>query len=173
MTPKEKRERLFRKTRPNLRAFEIYQGNEYHRDLKLLWVAHQQKSIELIGDVSQEQFAHYVEEMSSQYDLVMVDDPKEIGIIRLGDDGWLYEPHVIFFPWATKRQILRVCVGFFQWARCSRKIGCIEVRCGYESKNLFDHVCTYGVLHYVGKIINGSPKGDTFIYSVKGKKNVS
>lgn len=175
MNPRERRERLFRRSRPYLRAFKVIDGQQYHRDLKVLWAAHRLNPLPGIeGD--QKSFANQVTELSKRFDLVMVEDEnktRETAVIRIADDGWRYEPHVIFFPWATRKNILRICVSYFQWARCSRQIGCVEVITGLESKNLFDHVCSYGVLHFVGKMVNGSPDGDTYIYSVKGKKDVS
>lgn len=178
MTPKEKRERLFRHSRPHFRAFEIFDGNDYHRDIKILWVAHKRSPFPGIDkNIDQNAFIHAVIEMASTFDLLAFEDEnnnaKEVGVMRIGDNGWRYEPHVYIYPWATKKNILRSCVAFFQWARHSRKIGCIEVIADEKSKCLFDHVCEYGVLHYVGRMVNGNPNGDDFIYSVKGKKNVA
>lgn len=173
MKPLEKRERLFRHSRPNLRAFEFYDGEDYHKDIKILWVAHSQKPFKGFPD-DQEGFA---KQLMDSPEMVIIEDRNKqykdvgpIGVIWVLGDDWKVEPHVEFFSWATKKNILRGCISFFQWSRNTRKIGCIVVYSLKASKNLFDHVCKYGVLHYVGKIVNGDSRGDEYLYSVKGKK---
>jgi hypothetical protein len=163
-----------------MRAFELYDGQDYHKDLKILWVSHSKNPFHgMDKDLTQEEFISNVIEILQTTEVAIIEDENPqysksgpIGILRIRDNGWKYEPHVEFFPWATKRNMLRSVVGGLQWARHSRKIGCVEVICGEKQKNLFDHACEYGVLHYVGKMVNGSPDGDDYIYSVKGKKNV-
>jgi hypothetical protein len=181
MTPKQRRDSLFRHTRPEIRGFELYDGDEYHKDVKLLWVAHQKEPIHLIPEeITQEEFAQYVEDAAKKGDLFVIEDENNqydgfgpVGMGFIMDNGWKYEPHINFFPWSTKKNILRSVVAGLQWARYSRKIGCILIHSLEESKNLFDHVCKYGVLHYVGKIVNGDERGDEYLYSVRGKRNVT
>lgn len=178
MTPRQKRDRLFRSGRPNLRGFELYDGPEYHKDIKILWVAH--KRSPLLGldhSLSESEFINEVVNLSAE--IVIIDDTNPqfraqgpVGAAIIADNGWRFEPHIIFFPWATKKNMLRSVVGGLQWARHSRRIGCVEIRCGEESVNLFNRACQYGVLHYVGRVVCGSPHGDDYIFSVKGKKNV-
>ena len=176
MKPIEKRERLFRHSRPNLRAFEFYDGNDYHKDVKILWVAHNHKPFYGIdSDIDETEFVSKLGEVGAEI-LVIEDDNKQyknkgpIGIILIYGDDWKIEPHASFFPWATKKNILRSAVAFFQWARNTRKVGCVLAFVLPEGKNLYDRVCKYGVLHYVGKIVNGDPRGDEYLYSVKGSK---
>lgn len=181
MTPKQRRDALFRHSRPELRAFELYDGEEYHKDLKILWVAHQKNPLHEIPEgLDQQEFADYIEEVVKRVEVFVIDDendqydgygPVAVGIIA--DDGWKYEPHINYFPWATKKNILRGSVSGLQMYRYSRQVGCVLVKSLEQSKNLFDHVCKYGVLHYVGKIVNGDPRGDEYLYSVRGKRNVT
>lgn len=176
MAPREKRERLFRSSRPNIRPLEIYNGNEYHKDIKILWVAHKRKPLYGIRpDASEDEFVKMV--VSEPSELLVIEDENSqykghgpIGVIQVNGDGWKIQPHAFFFDWATKKNILRSAVSFLQWARCSRQIGSVLVFVLDEGKNLYDRVCTYGVLHYVGKVPNGDPRGDEYLYSVKGKK---
>lgn len=176
MRPLEKRERLFRHSRPNLRAFEFYDGDEYHKDVKILWVAHKLKPLHgLSEELTEVEFVNKI--MSLESELLMIEDKNKqykgsgpIGVVLIYSDEWKIEPHASFFPWATKQNILRSAVSFFQWARNSRKIGCVLTFVLQDGKNLYDRVCKYGVLHYVGKLVNGDPRGDEYIYSVKGKK---
>jgi len=178
MTPKELRDSLFRKSRPNIRPIEIYDGDEYHKDIKILWVAHKLEPIPIIDEgLTQEEFVQRVIEIVKTYDFLVAEDDnkqyKGFGIVGAGimsNNGWKFEPHTVFFPWATNRNILRCNVAFFQFIRYSRKVGCCLVYSLEKYKNLFDHICKYGVLHYVGKVFNCDPRGDQYLYSVRGKK---
>jgi len=176
MKPREKRERLFRHSRPNLRPFELYDGDEYHKDFKILWIAHQKEPLEGVSkDIDEAEFKG--ELLGRQAEILIVEDKNKqfdgfgpVGVFWLINSGWKIEPHVSFFPWATKRNKLRSAVSFLQWARNSRKVGCVFVITANKWRSAADRVCSYGVLHYVGKLKNGNPTGDDYIYSVKGKK---
>ncbi len=180
MTPKNKRDSLFRINRPNLRPLKVYDGDEYHRDMKILWVAYEKEPFHQLGaGLNQKQFCDEIEKITSYNELLIADDYnkayKDIGpiaIIGIASDGWKIEPHVQFFTWATPRNVLRVCIAAFQFFRYSRKIGCYVVHALEGSKNLFDRCATYGVIHFVGKIVNGDQRGDEYIYSGRGKRNV-
>jgi len=176
MKPIEKRERLFRHSRPNLRPFELYDGGEYHKDFKILWIAHQREPLEDVDPkCSEREFIEILTERGAEV-LVVEDNNIQfngvgpIGVFWLFSNEWKIEPHVSFFPWATKRNKLRSSVAFLQWARNSRKIGCVFVVTIAKWNNLADKICSYGVLHYIGKMKNGDPRGDLYLYSVKGKK---
>lgn len=178
MTPKERRERLFKADRPLIRPFNFIDESGYSKDLKILWVAHQRVPFPDIGEVTQDEFAHKVFELSNGTSLYVVDDhndeysePGPIAFFTVKLDGWAVEPHVEYFPWATPRNILRSAVAFFQFIRY-QKIGVCIVHSLKPTKNLFDHCQKYGVLHYVGVIVNGDQRGDDYIYSVRGKLNV-
>ena len=176
MTPRDKRERLFRQSRPNFRPFEFYDGENYHNDIKILWVAHKKSPFPGLEEgLNESAFAEAI--LKENSDIFVIEDENEqytetgpVGVILATGDGWKVEPHALWFPWATKKNILRGAVAFFQWARNTRKIGCVLTSVLPEGKNLYDRVCEYGVLHYVGKVINGDPRGDEYMYSVKGKK---
>lgn len=180
MTPKQRRDALFRQDRPEVREFQLYDGEEYHKDVKLLWVAHQKQPIYRIPEnLSQQEFADFLESTTDGIDRFVVEDNNKeyngFGPVAVGyvvNNGWKYEPHIEFFPWATKKNIIRSVIAGLQYARYSRQIGCVLIHSLEISKNLFDHVCRYGVLHYVGKIVNGDERGDEYIYSVRGKRNV-
>jgi hypothetical protein len=178
MTPKEKRDRLFKSSRPVLRPFQVYDGDKYHKDMGILWVAHKAQPFYSVSASNQDQFAREIENISASNELLISDDYNveyggigPVGIIGYVH-GWKIEPHVEFFKWATPRNILRTTVAFLQMVRHSRRIGACVVHSLGESKNLFDHVCEYGVLRYVGRVLNGDPRGDEFMYSITGRKNV-
>jgi len=181
MTPKNKRDSLFRNSRPNIRPLEIYDGDEYHNDLKVMWVSYQKNPFEGMPEgLSQEGFAEWAVNFKRTFELIVSEDYNNsykdgYGIIAVGkveNNGWKYEPHVQFLSWATKKNKLRTVVSFLQWIRYSRKVGCCVLHVLSQYKNLYDHVVKYGVLHYVGKIVNGDERGDVYLYSVRGKKNV-
>lgn len=177
---KDKRDRLFKKGRPFLRPFLIMNGEEYHRDLGVLWVAHKKNPFQWLPEnITQEQFASEIIGLTKTGELVVAEDRNKsfkegVGIVALiivrTDDQWKFEPHAQFMPWSTTKNKLRTCISFFQYVRYNKKIGVCVVESLDNSIPLFDKCCEYGVLHKVGKIINGDPRGDETIYSVKGKK---
>ena len=174
---KEKRDRLFRKSRPLLRPLQIYDGEKYHTDIGLLWAAYEDGCFyELPRGLEQEQFANEVEWLSQSRELLLSEDFNSayksergpVALISVSGDGWKIEPHVEFFPWSTKRNVLRTAVAFFQMVRY-QKIGVCIVKALNGSTILFDKCKEYGVLFYVGKIVNGDPRGDEYIYSIRGR----
>jgi hypothetical protein len=177
---KQKRDRLFKGGRPRLRALNIIDGDSYHKDIALLWVAHQKSNfVWLPKDITQEEFAKKIEEISSGEELIVAEDRNlkykdgygPVALITVFSlDGWKYEPHAQFFPWCSTRNKLRVSVSFLQWARYQKNIGVCIVKSLNDSLNLFDKCCEYGVLHRIGRIVNGDPRGDETLYSVRGKK---
>ena len=142
----------------------------------ILWAAHKKKNFGHIGTTTQEEFAQSIEEIASHNDLMMIEDHNKgykdygpVGAVSVSTDGWKVFPHVEYFPWATKRNILRSTVSFLQMTRY-KKIGCVEVRCLEDSKTLFDKCIKYGVLFGGFKIPGGDPRGDELIYSIRGRK---
>lgn len=178
MTSKEKRDQLFRKSRPLIRQVQIYEDDKYHKDIGILWAAYSERPFyDFPKELTQKEFVSRIEEITQQIDWMFAEDKTvafeslfgPVALIAVSTDGWRIEPHTIFFPWATARNKLRVSISFFQMARY-KKIGVCIVRCLENSVTLFNHCRDYGVLHYVGKIVNGDPRGDEYVYSVRGKK---
>lgn len=178
MEGREKRAVLFKKDRPFIRPIQIFDKDKYHKDIGILWVAYQKKPFQwLKPNLNQEQFGRKIEDVSKNEELLVAEDhnknfkvPGMVGLFSVTSDGWKYEPHVQFMPWASKKNILRATVSFLQYIRYSKKVGVCVVHSIEESLPLFDKCCEYGVLHKVGKIVNGDPRGDEWIYSVRGKK---
>lgn len=177
---KSKRDRLFKNGRPHIRPLQIYDGDKYHKDLGILWVGHKKSPFGWLKEnVEQSQFAQAIESISKDEDLLIAEDNNRhfkekkgpVALFSMANDGWKYEPHVQFMPWATKKNILRTTVAFLQLVRYSTKVGCVVIYSMKHSALLFDKCCQYGVLHKVGTIISGSPEGDEIVYSVRGKKD--
>ena len=178
MNPKEKRDRLFKGGRPFIRPIRLYDGENYGQDIRILWVAHSKQPFTWLDkNLSQEQFAKRIEEISSNEELLVAEDKSRkfkngagmVGLFSLTSDGWKYEPHFQLMPWASKRNILKTVVAFLQYIRYSKKVGACVVFSLENSISLFDKCCEYGVLFKVGKIVNGDPRGDEYIYSISGK----
>jgi hypothetical protein len=177
VTPKEKREKLFGNRRPLFRPLQVLEGSRYHRDIALLWVSYSRRPFFWFPkNLDQQSFARVIEEMTKAKAVFICEDFNAqyknvgpIGFLTIDSDGWTILPHAEFFPWATSRNKLRAAVSFFQWVR-HQNIGVCLVHSMRDSKSLFDKCSEYGVLHYVGRIVNGDPRGDDFLFSVRGTK---
>jgi hypothetical protein len=95
-----------------------------------------------------------------------------IGLVSIRSEGSRIEPTAVFFKWATKSNVLRASVRFFNWVRYRKEVGVCVVTCLKGGANLLHHVKGYGVLHYVGKIVGGDPRGggNEYLFSVQGGK---
>jgi hypothetical protein len=175
---KEKREKLLSRDRPFFRRVNIYDGDKYHRDIALLWVAYSKDPFYRFEEkLDQESFAREIERLNNSINLWIVEDRNKefnglgpVALVYAEHDSWILEPHVSFFPWATIRNKLRSTVAFFQWVRW-QDIGVCLVKIIESSKPLFDRCQRYVPLFYVGKVVNGDPRGDMHIFSIKGQKN--
>lgn len=180
MRAKERRDRLFRRRKPNVRPLEAYdeQGNP-GRDLAILWAAYRMGSFDIEEELSQEDFTERLLAMLESYHggwIVedvhngFVDGEGPIGVILAVYNGWEMEPQFDWFQWASVRNLLRGMVGFLQMMRYNRDVGVVNVNTLKRHKRLFDRVAQYGVLNYVGKIPHGDARGDRLIYYVRGRK---
>jgi hypothetical protein len=159
------------------RPLEVLDGGGYHRDIAICWVAHSKEPFFAISATDQDGFAVELAGVTKTATLLMAEDSNPyyesgegpVALVSVHTDGWKVEPHCEFFPWATAKNKLRVFVAFFQMARY-KKIGACVASSLDDSKPLFDKTSSYGVLHFVGKIPNGDPRGDLYLYSVRGKR---
>lgn len=161
---------MFRKSRPVIRRYE------HEKDAGFLWAAKESFGL---SDVAQEQFVPAIAKLLGGFSLLWVIEDEHkgfkagrglIGIVGIKTDGWAYMPEVRFFGWATKRNILRATVAFFQLVRHQKDVGVCEVRTTRKDFAYMKHIEKYGLLYVRGKIPKGSPKGDVFIFSIEGKK---
>lgn len=178
LKPREKRERLFKGSRPIIRKIEYFEGDQYSKDIKILWVAHQKKPWYIMPeDVTQEAFIERIADLSESASIFVVDDYnasyKEgkgpICVFWLFDDGWKIEPHTELFTWATPRNILRAYVSFLHMMKY-KKIGVCVLRAMKDTVPLLEKCTQYGVLFRSGMIAGGDPRGDEYIYSIRGKR---
>lgn len=93
-----------------------------------------------------------------------------VGVIGVRTDGWTFIPEVLFFKWASKRNVLRSAVSFFQMIRHQKDVGVCEVRTTKKDFPFMKHMQKYGLLYVRGMIPKGSPEGGVYIFSIEGKK---
>lgn len=178
MKPKERRDRLFKSSRPNIREMSLVDQQGYTQDMSILWGAYKQGSFK-IPEVSQEEFADYMmSEVNPYQKKWLIEDANTkyesgygpVAMVCAAYNGWELEPHLEVFDWATKRNILRLAVSFFQMMRYDKSVGIVNVYSLKKTKNLFNHIAKYGVLKYAAKIPDGDERGDRYIYYIRGRK---
>ena len=91
-----------------------------------------------------------------------------VGVVGAFSNGYLYQPHVEWFPWATPKNKLRSSVMFFQKFRY-RDLGIIRVHTIEPWVPFFKNLKKYVPLFYVAKIPNGDElqRGDDYIFYMK------
>lgn len=178
MKPKERRDRLFKTSRPNIREMSLVDQQGYTKDMGILWGAYKQGTF---GDpiASQEDFADFmmgeVEPYAKKW---LIEDSNTnfeegygpVGMMCAVYNGWELEPHFEPFAWASTRNTLRAVVSFLQMMRYDKTVGIVNVYSLKDSKNFFNHVSKYGVLKYAAKIPDGDVRGDRYIYYIRGRK---
>ena len=180
MKPKERRDRLFKTSRPNIRKMTLVDQQGYSPDMNILWGAYKLGSFEIEEGVEQDEFAelmtHEIQPYTKKW--IVEDDNSKfnsgygpIGMIVAVYNGWELEPHLEVFSWATKRNILRLTVSFFQMMRYDKEVGIVNVYSLKETTGLFNHIQKYGVLKYAAKIPDGDVGGDRYIYYIRGRKH--
>lgn len=149
------------------------------KDNGFLWAAYQRGSFEIPQDLSQSDFLVAMDQRFGSFNLLwMIEDDNKgfrggrgpVAIVGIQTDGWTVIPKGHFFSWATSKNILRSMVAFFQMVRYQKDIGVCRLEVtGKDARSLF-HIERYGVLYPRGRIRNGSPNGDLFLFSIAGKK---
>lgn len=172
-TPKDRRNALFGNHRPHVRRLEILDGEQYTRDMAVLWAAYIAGSFPWPQGMTQEQFVQAVEAMLAQFSQVwIVDDDSSafgngrgpISLIGTKSDGLTLTAEGLPFKWASKRQIMKQAVAFLQMIRKSSKVGVCFIRASTQTFNLMKHLQRYDVAHYIGKIA-----ADAFLFALRGR----
>lgn len=178
---RERRAMLFRRSKPVIRPAKLFTEDGYGEDMGILWAAYKLGSFPLLEDqdMSPEDFGKSIATICATLtDAVLVEDDNNryesgrgaVAFIAVRSDGWKHEPHVSYFAWATPRNKLRVSVGFIQFMRYNKHVGVCIVRCLKAHVNLFKRVSNYALLNYLGRVVNGTPHGDEYVFTVAGKK---
>ena len=181
MKPKERRDRLFKTSRPNIREMSLIDEQGYTKDMGILWGAYKQGSFDL-PEVTQEEFATNMLNETTPYSKKWLIEDKNsqfgggygpVGMVCAFYNGWELEPHLEVFSWATKRNILRVAVSFFQMMRYDKEVGIVNVHSLKDTTGFFNHVEKYGVLKFAAKIPDGDKRGDKYVYYIRGRKSAA
>lgn len=173
--------RLFRKSKPLIRPARLFSEAGYGDDMAILWAAYALGSFPLLENqaMTPDQFGQAIAALcTGMTEALMVEDDNAryasgrgpVAFIGVRADGWRYEPHVDYFRWATRRNILRTTVGFLRFMRYHKQVGVCIVRCLDPHVALFRRATAYTLLNYLGRIVNGTPRGDEHVFTVAGKK---
>ena len=89
----------------------------------------------------------------------MVETDRPMGIIVTLTDGYRFEPHGIWFPWASPRNKLESWVRFFSRERKDR-LGMIHMRSEPQNIDFLNHLAKYGLLRRIGTAKNFYAPGE-------------
>ena len=84
---------------------------------------------------------------------------RPIGIIAAKQQGLAFEPHAVWFQWATKRQILQGAAKYLNKRR--EEWGLIHVPSEY--RGFMMHLTKYGVVRPVGQFLY-HPEGQYYVF---------
>lgn len=174
MTPKEKRDRLFRKSRPHFRKADLLNlDGSYGADMGILWAAYRAGSFQAPAEMDQASFGEWIIKQARRFTQLWIGDDQSkafkngkgpVGVVGTNHEGLLVTIEGQPLKWATKRNILRLAVAFLFMVKHSNKTGVCMVKGNEETQPLLDHLKDYGLLYYIGKT---APK--EYLYSVRGR----
>jgi len=164
---------LFKFNRPVIRKFKGINGEDAG-DLPYIWAAYQDGCFDEIPEgLEMGAFVDFAEDiMNYVKETWIVEDYVNgsllpVGFVVCKGTDWQLEPHVQYFTNASPRNILRTYVAFLKKTKYRKDIGACLVRVNDASKNLANRVERYGLLEYVGKVWNGLPTGNEYLYSIR------
>ena len=169
LSRKERRQRLFRRDRPIVREV-IYE------DLAWLWTAARRNG----SDLTAEEFTELYEPWLVSFEkMAMLEDSNDefqagtgpVCLVVAHFDGWALQPHANWFPWVTKRNILRCSVAYLSLMAYSRKIGVVRIHADKQTSDYFEALSRYLPITRCGAIPNGRPTGEDIVFAMKGKKS--
>ena len=120
-------------------------------DFRWLWAAYRKGGVEAIPrDLDMEEFLAaafgHLEKFSEQF---MVETDRPVGVIVTLTDGYRFEPHAVWFPWASPRNKLEGTLKFLSQERKDR-MGIIYLDMG--QKRFLEQLARYGVVRRVGTV---------------------
>lgn len=174
MNAKERRDALFRKSRPHFRKADLLNlDGSYGEDMKILWAAYKAGSFAAPEGMTDSEFAGWLLNQAQSFQTLWIGEDQSkafksgkgpVCIVATNSQGMLVTVEGQPFKWATKRNILKVCVGFLHMITKSNRTGAVMVKGDEKSRKLLDHLNKYKLLFYVGK---SNP--NEYLYSVRGR----
>jgi hypothetical protein len=174
ISPKERRERLFKKHRPVAKKLEIMDGENYSKDVAYLWAAYKAGSFkDLPDEITQEQFAERIEQLHKMFDAVwLIEDINPaynggIGPVAMActkSMGLVVNVEGVGFKWAKRRNLVRSAASFLQMIRSSLKTGIVMVKGNKEQVPFLKSLKRYDLLFYLGQPAKGE-----YLFSVRGR----
>jgi hypothetical protein len=165
LKPKDLREKLFWQDKPAMRPWTP-------EDAKWFKVAAKFSGQEIPDDFE----AQLAQTLNPYQEVLVLEDSNRkfgqkfgpVGVVGALTNGYLYQPHVEWFPWATPKNKLRASVMFFQKFRY-RDLGVIRVHTIEPYVSFFKKLKKYVPLFYVARIPGGDEfgRGDDFIFYMK------
>ena len=164
---KDRRDRLFRDGKPDIRPAVL-------DDMRWFWAAARRDGF----DGTPDQFTAGVQNYISEADSVTIlgDTNSEfangrgpVGVVLANYDGWALVPHVLWFPWATPRNILRCSVGYLHSMRYARGVGVIKVLSDEHNADWFRRLKRYVAISKAGMIPGGKAGSDEHIFYLRGR----
>jgi len=164
---------LFKRDKPVLRRFQPLTAGDAG-DLPYLWDAYVKGMLkDSPEDMDMATFVEYIMDAVDQVpETWIVEDyvkgkREPIGVVFCGNDGWMLEPHVVYFDNATPRTILRTYVAFLKHTRWRKDLGACLLRVDSKTQNLAKRMEEMKLIEWVGKIWGGKPDGNWYLYSMR------
>jgi hypothetical protein len=174
VSPKERKSRIFKKSRPHFRKADLMNlDGSYGDDMKILWAAYKAGSFQAPEGMTDAQFAEWILANARLFQNVWLaeDESKAfksgkgaIAVVCTNNQGLMVTVEGQPFKWATRKNILRTAVGFLHMVTMSHKTGIVMVKGNEKTRSFLDHLGKYKLLFYVGKT-----NTNEFLYSVRGR----
>lgn len=172
---KENRNRLFKRSKPVVRSLEILDGENYSKDVGVMWAAYKAGSFQqLPKDLTQEQFLMFAENLQNKFQKVwLVDDSNKafkstgkgpVMLIGTNANGLAVTAEGIGFKWAKKANVIRAATAFLNMIRYSKKTGVCLVKSNKTDLPFFHGLKKYDVLYYVGRV-----SADEWLFAIRGR----
>lgn len=172
MTPKQRREKLFKETKPFVRKVD-------QDDFKWLYGAYRYPKGP--GDEEDQQafIKDAIETLSAFDEAYIIEDKNSkykgkygsVGLVPCMYNGWMLEPHVEWFPWATKLNRIRGTIAFVMFTRYSNDVGVTLYKSLDDTKDFFRKLKKYAPIYPIrGKIPFGDHRGDVYQFYTRGRK---
>ena len=144
-------------------------------DIGLMWDQCKMGNLPLPMNTAPEEFHANLKQTIARYHthFIVEDDGEPIAAMFVKTDGWLVEPHVEFFAGTTPAAIFRSYLHFFGSLVKQGIQGTCVIKAFKENRKLFDKLVSKGVLHYVGEVPYGDPKGTVYQYCLLHKRSQS